>query len=186
MFSPYMATSCAKPVQASGKLNTEFTQRTSEAALSNLLLIKGRPFLCSLVRITSGFSVSLLLSQKGGRVLMFWWKCTGPEAQSSSWINQGKRQHAWESITKAGNKGVFTPEPCLVFGALWSLWPTCLHNDKLICLKSSFLSLQCFDNRRKFHTSAVTQFGPIKKSPSLCWSQTLCFNFLRFYPGQDL
>lgn len=44
----------------------------------------------------------------------------------------------------------------------------------------------CSDNRWKFHTSAVTQFCPIKKSPSLCWSQTLCLNFLRFYPGQDL
>lgn len=44
----------------------------------------------------------------------------------------------------------------------------------------------CFDNRWKFHTSAVTHFCPIKKSPSLWWSQTLCLNFLRFYPGQDL
>lgn len=148
MFSPYMPASCAKPVQAifsSGKLNTEFTQRPSEAALSNLLLIKGRPFLCSPVRTTSGFSVSqsfcclrreVVFSCFGGNVL-------GLRHKAAPGYIMGRRQYAWESITKAGNKGVFTPEPCLVSGALWNLWPTCPHNDKFICLKSFFLSLHC-------------------------------------------
>lgn len=116
---------CQLPVQNQSQLHspqdklTEFTQRPPAPALSSMLLIKGHPFLCSLIHTMLGYSFRQSFCCLG-REVGFWCfsgNVLGVRHAAAPGYIVRQRQQACEPMTMACNKGILTA----VATGTWSL-----------------------------------------------------------------
>lgn len=114
---------CQPPVQNQSELHllqeklTEFTQRPSAPALSKLLLIKGRPFLCSLIHTMLGYSFrqSFCCLRREVAFSCFSGNVLGVRHAAAPGYIMRQRLQACEPMTMAWNKGILT---AVVIGTL--------------------------------------------------------------------